>query len=205
MNHCDVVSETGPSPLNSGSGNHPSEFVERSHGNMAMMRCTTRSETPEVGLENGSAAIDVAAEVDAMGQVARALAELPDAQSRARVLQWAIDRYYADATPMAAPAVPVTITAAAVPATMAAAVPVMAAPAAPARMAVIGPDPSGADLSLEVETLHDLFPARHRSDVDEEALSIAEPARPAQEAGIESMIRSFAADFRRFALEWQGT
>jgi hypothetical protein len=190
MVHYDGASETAPSPLNSRSGNRRGELAGRSHGgNVVMMRCNMRSERSEVVSKNGSGANDVAAEVDAMGQVARALAALPDAQSRARVLRWATDRYHVEATPMAAPAVPLTI----------------AAPAVPAMMAVAGADPSGADLSLEVDSLHDLFPGRPPADIDEESLSIAEPAKSAQESGIESMIRGFVADFQRFALEWQGT
>ena len=122
-----------------------------------------------------SAADDVAAEVDAMRQVARALASLPDAQSRARVLRWAMDRYQIEATPIAAPA-------------------------------VHPPTPrTSLDPTLEVQSLDDLFPAARRAETDEENLSIAAPARPAQGSGIESMIRGFAADFRRFAVEWQGT
>jgi hypothetical protein len=140
-----------------------------------MMQCTTRSERSEVNVKNGSAEDEFGAEVEAMGEVARALAALPDAQSRARVLRWAMERYHLDATPMAAPAVPVTT-------------------------AVAGPD-----ASLEVDSLYDLFPATHPADIDEESLSIAEPAKPAQESGIESMIRGFVADFQRVALEWQGT
>ena len=139
-----------------------------------MMRCNTRGERSEVGMKD-SAADEVAAEVDAMGQVARALAALPDAQSRARVLRWAMDRYQVEATPIAAPA-------------------------------VHPPTPrTGLDPTLEVQSLDDLFPAARRAETDEENLSIAAPARPAQGSGIESMIRGFAADFRRFAVEWQGT
>jgi len=139
-----------------------------------MMRCNTRGERSEVGMKD-SAADDVAAEVDAMRQVARALASLPDAQSRARVLRWAMDRYQIEATPIAAPA-------------------------------VHPPTPrTGLDPTLEVQSLDDLFPAARRAETDEENLSIAAPARPAQGSGIESMIRGFAADFGRFAVEWQGT
>ena len=139
-----------------------------------MMRCNTRGERSEVGMKD-SAADEIAAEVDAMGQVARALAALPDAQSRARVLRWAMDRYQVEATPIAAPA-------------------------------VHPPTPrTSLDPTLEVQSLDDLFPAARRAETDEENLSIAAPARPAQGSGIESMIRGFAADFRRFAVEWQGT
>jgi len=193
MVHYDGASETAPSPLNSRSGNRRSELGGRSHGgNIVMMRCTTRNERSEVSVKNGAASDEVGAEVEAMREVARALAALPDAQSRARVLRWAMERYHLDATPMAAPVLPVVA---------APAVPVaMAAPAVPEAMTVAGPDQS-----LEVDSLFDLFPATHPADIDEQSLSLAEPSRPAQESGIESMIRGFVADFQRFALEWQGT
>jgi phage terminase large subunit-like protein len=172
----DRLAQTAPAPADSNSDSHRGEFVGRSNGgnNIVMMRCSTRGERSEVAMKNSSAD-EVAAEVDAMGQVARALAALPDAQSRARVLRWVMDRYRVDATPIAAPAV-------------------QAPPAL-----------TGLDPTLEVESLDDLFPAARRTETDEEDLLIGEPARPAQGSGIESMIRGFAADFRRFALEWQGT
>jgi hypothetical protein len=172
-----------PAPSDSKSASHRSEFAGRSNGgNIVMMRCTTRGERSEPVMKNHSAADDVAAEADAMGQVARALAALPDAQSRARVLRWAIDRYQVDATLIA---------------------PAVQAPTAPALQAPTAL--TGFDPTLEVESLDDLFPASRRAEIDEEDLLIAAPAKPAQESGIESMIRGFAADFRRFALEWQGT
>ena len=54
-----------------------------------------------------------------------------------------------------------------------------------------------ADPALGVEELGDLFDAATSSD--REAETAAKPR-----TGVESMIKDFAADFRRFALEWQG-
>jgi hypothetical protein len=118
------------------------------------------------------------------------------------VLRWAIDRYQVDAMPPAAPA-------------MTPAVPAMAAPAMTAPIIAVGTDPT-----LEVASLSDLFPATPPRDLDAADLSdldaadlsdlgaadlsVADPQKPAHGTGIESMIRGFVADFRRFALEWQG-
>src|SRR5437879_9728045 len=86
------AAQTAPALHNSKPGNHRSEFVRRSNGgNIVMMRCNTRGERSEVGMKD-SAADDVAAEVDAMRQVAGAVASLPDAKSGERVLRRAMDR-----------------------------------------------------------------------------------------------------------------
>ncbi len=57
---------------------------------------------------------------------------------------------------------------------------------------------AAADAGLAVETLDDLF--------EPEAAVAASESRAAapERAGVESLIKDFAADFRRFALEWQG-
>ena len=138
--------------------------------------------TEVVGRSNDDS---VAAEIEAMSQVARALGSLDDAKARARVLRWAIDRYQVDTMPPAAPAT-----------TLAA--PAMVAPAMAAPIVAAGTDPT-----LEVESLSDLFSATSL-DLDAADLSVADPQKPAHGTGIESMIRGFAADFRRFAREWQG-
>lgn len=56
---------------------------------------------------------------------------------------------------------------------------------------------TAADPSLTVDGLNDFFQV--------EAVTDEDPQQPAPApAGVESMIRGFADDFRRFALEWQG-
>jgi|SRR5581483_11648887 len=57
---------------------------------------------------------------------------------------------------------------------------------------------AAADAGLAVETLDDLF--EPEAPVAASESRAAAPAR----AGVESLIKDFAADFRRFALEWQG-
>ena len=54
------------------------------------------------------------------------------------------------------------------------------------------------DPNLAVEELDDLFDPAVKVGVK------AAPRTPQQHASVESMIKDFAADFRRFALEWQG-
>lgn len=180
MVHYDPSSQTARDRLDDKSGGHRRDVVGRSNGgNIVMMRCTTRSERSEAGRKDGSAADDVAVEVEAMGQMARALAMLPDAASRARVLRWAIDRYQVDLTPTVV-------------------TPIAARPGQAPKASTC------ADPMLEVESLDDLFALTPPTTINEDDLSLAEPATPAQGSGVESMIRSFAADFRRFALEWQG-
>src|SRR5262245_10103518 len=55
---------------------------------------------------------DATAEIEAMSQVARALGSLDDAQARARVLRWAMDRYQVDTIAPAAPAADAPVVAA---------------------------------------------------------------------------------------------
>jgi len=57
---------------------------------------------------------------------------------------------------------------------------------------------TAADPSLTVDGLTEFFPVVAEADDD-----LLQPAPPAP-AGVENMIRGFADDFRRFALEWQG-
>ena len=56
--------------------------------------------------------------------------------------------------------------------------------------------PAVAEPMMAIEELQDLFEPRPA----EAGASAAAPARP---RGVESMVKDFAADFRRLALEWQ--
>ena len=121
-----------------------------------------------------AAASDVGAEIEAMTEVARVLESLEDPQARVRVLRRAMELYCVDPIGLAAPETPATI-------------------------AVERTDPT-----LDVRSLSDLFPATQHADAAQDELSVAAPAKPTQGSGIESLIRGFADDFRRFALEWNG-
>ena len=56
----------------------------------------------------------------------------------------------------------------------------------------------GADTALQVDELDGLFDVAPAADPAQERAA----AKP--RADVESMIKDFAADFRRFAVEWQG-
>lgn len=83
-------------------------------------------------------------ELDAIITIGRALSHIPDAQTRARVMRWAIDRFGIDVTTAAEPGADLTLPANMVPA---AALDVTAAE------------------SLNVDGLHDMFP--HQDDAAE--------------------------------------
>jgi hypothetical protein len=128
----------------------------------------------------------LSAELDAMRVIGAALARVRDPQARARVLRWAADCF--DAQPPAAPAPP------------------PAAAIAPAS-----------DPTLAVETLHELFEPIAADDILHEIFDVpmhaiaAEPEptiaprRPREEpARLDALVRGFAAEFQRLAIDWQG-
>jgi len=132
---------------------------------------------------------DLSAELDAMRVIGAALSRVRDPQARARVLRWAAERFE---TP---------------PAAAAAGLPPSAAPA-------LAEDPT-----LAVETLHDLFDAPVDHDLLCEMLEVPKaealhapaasdpasaPRKPREEpARLDSLVRGFAAEFQRPAVEWQ--
>ena len=109
-----------------------------------------------------------------MTEVARVLESLEDPQARVRVLRRAMELYYID--PMG-----------------------LAEPETAATIAV-----ERTDSTLDVRSLSDLFPATQHTDAAQDELSVTASAQPTQGSGIESLIRGFADDFRRFAHEWNG-
>lgn len=139
----------------------------------------------------------VSAELDAMQAIAAALARVPDPQARLRVLRWAAARFQ----PPAAAALPQQ-------------------PADAAALAAI----ANADARLAIDSLHDLFdaplPDDPLDDVSEmfetpvrasAALAAAAP-KPAPEARkqpreeparLDTLVRGFASEFQRLAMEWQ--
>lgn len=131
-------------------------------------------------------------ELEAMAAVGRLLGDL-DAAARQRVLRWATERYAAEA----APAEPV-VADLAVPAALWASPMPVAAPA-------VAPD----DPALAIDSLSEMFVV-HASEVDDDLgeFGIAEvaPVRVPDTAKLplETVLRSFAADFRRLADEWNG-
>jgi hypothetical protein len=178
-------------PLCPKCGSHRTEVVGQSpDGHVLIIRCNACGERSEVDTrtmgrtmgtydetENGGNDKLVVSEVDVMMQLAHALGTLPDLDARRRVLRWAMERYHVDIVTTAA---------------------IGAAPA----------EVSGADdSSLAVDCLEDFFPAKPAGDGDglEVVPEVRPPVAPETQPGVETLIRAFAADFRRFAHEWQGT
>ena len=110
-----------------------------------------------------------------MAAIGRALGDLTDPAARQRVLRWACERFEVDA--LQSPAVGV-----------------------PAISAVAPP----ADADLAVDSLTDMFAVQSSAN-DDDSLSL-EPRAVVQteKTSLETAIRSFAADFQRFADEWNG-
>ena len=137
----------------------------------------------------------VSAELAAMHAIAAALARVRDPQARLRVLRWATDRFQASTT---------------------AGVPPQAADTA-MIVAIAEEDPT-----LAVENLYDLFESSASNDMCDmfetpasasAALAVATPApEPACEprkhareepARLDTLVRGFASEFQRLAMEWQ--
>ncbi|HEV8346952.1 MAG TPA: hypothetical protein VGQ16_10280 [Vicinamibacterales bacterium] len=138
-------------------------------------------------------------EVEAIRTIGRALAQLPDAASRVRVMRWASERFQIDVAVVAA----------------------RAASAATAPHAAVARQQDMHDPTLSMEGLSDFFPAntdtdRDRRDdadvmmaaaeLDDEAPLFVDPepavTSPREETPrFESMVRSLVSDFQRLALD----
>jgi hypothetical protein len=133
---------------------------------------------------------DLSAELDAMRAIGAALARVHDPLARARVLRWAAERF--QTPPIAAAA---------------------ALPLSPLAMPALVDDPT-----LGVETLHELFDAPVEDDLHEmlelpkavaphaadASDSSPAPRKPREEpARLDALVRGFAAEFQRLAIEWQ--
>ena len=114
-------------------------------------------------------------ELEAMAAIGRALGDLTDPAARERVLRWACERFTGEVVQQAAPS---------------------------AAVASVAPR---ADADLAVDSLRDMF-AMKAPESDDDSLSL-EPPRAAVETektSIEATLRTFAAEFQRFADEWNG-
>jgi len=115
-------------------------------------------------------------ELEAMAVISRVLETLPDAAARQRVLRWAAERIGADAVAFSAVATKKTAVA-------------------------VADDPG-----LKVDSLEDMFgkPVAAEDDlrvvVDEPILAVPNTST----APVADVLRSFAAEFQRFAEEWNG-
>lgn len=121
-------------------------------------------------------------ELDAMAVIGQVLGKINDPASRQRVLRWAADRFAA-----------------------AEALGVPSAQTVAVREAFEGP--VAADPSLAVDALGDMFAGRahaQHTTLDDD-LSVNEPAvGEVARQPVEHVLRSFAADFQRFAEAWNG-
>ena len=66
----------------------------------------------------------------------------------------------------------------------------------------VSPEPVTADPALAVDSLHDMFMGE-AGDIDSD-FALFEPDEETSKLPIEVVVRSFAADFQRFAEEWNG-
>jgi len=172
-------------------GSHRTEIVGRSaDGRVLTIRCNACGERSQIDTQTMGRTMGqtqtmdadkvLVSEVEVMLQVAQALSAL-DADARRRVVHWVMERYDIDAA--------------------------RPAPIEHAPVHVSSED----DPCLAVDGLTDFFTAR---PADNDDLEITESPvvtsdataadAPARQPGVESLIRGFAADFRRVALEWQG-
>lgn len=173
-------------------GSHRTEVVGHSDdGRTITLRCNSCGERSNVLVDRrASDADEMTDEIEAIRAVGSALARLPDAGSRERVLRWAAERFQIEPTI----AVPV---------------------ATPSH--VMASQVRVPDSTLSVDGLQEFFPVRARTD---DALSVdAETCtQPLFETAqveetpvlvhdetpkLDSMVHSFVADFQRLASDWQ--
>ena len=185
-------------------GSHRTEVIDRSDdARSATVRCNECGNRSGVLIDRrASDADNMTDEVEAIRTIGRALAQLPDAASRVRVMRWASERFQIDVAVVAARA--------------ASAVSAATAPHAAVARQQDMPDPT-----LSMEGLSDFFSANtdtdrdrgHDADVmmaaaelDDEAPLFVDPepavASPREETPrFESMVRSLVSDFQRLALD----
>ena len=147
-----------PSPTCPKCGSHRTEVVDRTDdGRSITVRCNVCGARATVLIDRRATDADnVTDEIEAIRTVGRALAQLPDAASRVRVMRWASERFQIDLTVVAASA------------------------AAQARATVADRPADIEDPTLSTEGLDDLFPMG--TGYDDHAVGYAEPmmaeARP---------------------------
>jgi hypothetical protein len=149
-------------------------------------------EEPAMAMKRGGT------ELEAMQAIAEVLGDLPDAETRARVLKWA-NELYGDGTYVApTPALPEPL------------------PGNVAGVHVdveVDPQPLGATLDdpLAVEDLEELFSCPPPARPDREtprppapaAIEVQPPTPPAKPEAVATMLQSFIEDFRKLAAEWE--
>ena len=178
-----------PPPVCPRCGSHRTEIVGTSDDGRTMtVRCNACGERSRIETATAASAARTAArdggdgsdELDVMRVVGRALAQLPDAESRMRVLDWASGRFGPATTGDVSQPAPSQL--------------------APSQPAPSQPSQDSGDLALSVEGMEELFvdPRDPRDAGD--ARKAARPAVPEQ---LESLVEGFVSDFQRVAVAWQ--
>ena len=177
-----------PPPTCPKCGSHRTEVVDRAEdGRTITVRCNSCGERSIVLIDRRATDADnVTDEVEAIRAVGRALAQLPDAASRVRVLRWASERFQIDVT---VGAVNVTAT----------------------SHAAMIERAEAHDPTLSMDGVHQLFPAvvddYDSAIVDDAPLFVeiepiaVEAPRAGETPRLESMVSTFVSDFRRLALD----
>jgi len=120
---------------------------------------------------------DLTSELATMQRIAMALGDLRDDQARERVLRWAMERFL---PALAAQSGPV------------ASVPSQHSPPAPTAAC------DDNDATLAVDGIDELFEEAKSADPN------ARRRQPSANEPVESMVKSFVADFQKLARDWNG-
>ena len=115
-------------------------------------------------------------ELEAMAVIARVLGTLPDNAARQRVLRWAAERSGVDAMVLSA------------------------------ALTATAPVSVADDPALKVDSLEDMFATAALPD-DDLTVPVDEPPPAAPDTSklpVADILKSFAAEFQRFAEEWNG-
>jgi len=192
-----------PPPTCPKCGSQRTEVVDRAEdGRTITVRCTSCGDRSVVLTDRRATDADnVTDEVEAIRAVGRALAQLPDAASRIRVLRWASERFQIDVTLADARA------------------------AAPSSHAAVFQRGDAHDPTLSMEGVHEMFPAEAYDCGDmmgdaepmmasaetviadqgplfvESEPVVVETPRAEEPPRVDSLLGTFASDLRRLALD----
>lgn len=122
----------------------------------------------------------LSSELEAMAAIGRVLGTLPDEAARQRVLRWACERFGLD--------------------------PVAAAGLLPEGIFTEAVNNVADDPALKLDSLDDMFEMAS-PDNDDLVVPPVQPATPPPDAAkqpVEAVLKSFVAEFQRFAEEWSG-
>jgi hypothetical protein len=122
---------------------------------------------------------ELGTELEAMATIGRALDSIKDRALQLRILNWAVERWGEQGSP------------------------VVTGNAAPPTTSAVKPSLAN-DPGLSVDAIDDLFGDGPPEPRPGKAPAILEPEQPQGKAPVETMLQSLAADFQRLADEWNG-